>query len=104
VLIASRATLIKRASDIRAAIDAIAEGVDQTLRHPEAAVSQIADVAGDEDRSLVRAQLRAVAPTWSRDLRLNRTVLERWATWAAQVGIVARRPDVGDAFVFGLQG
>jgi NitT/TauT family transport system substrate-binding protein/putative hydroxymethylpyrimidine transport system substrate-binding protein len=104
VIITSRATLARRGSDIRAAIDAIAAGVDRTLRHPEAAVAQIAAVAGDEDRSLVRAQLRAVAPTWSRDLHLHRAVLERWATWAAQAGIVGRRPDVGDAFVFGVGG
>jgi NitT/TauT family transport system substrate-binding protein/putative hydroxymethylpyrimidine transport system substrate-binding protein len=102
VIVTSRATLARRGNDIRAAIAAIAEGVDQTLRHPEAAVSQIAAVAGDEDRSLVRAQLRAVAPTWSRDMRLNRAVLERWATWDARAGIVARRPDVGKAFVFDL--
>jgi NitT/TauT family transport system substrate-binding protein/putative hydroxymethylpyrimidine transport system substrate-binding protein len=104
VIVTSRATLARRGGDIRAAIDAIAEGVDHTRRDPEAAVAEISAVAGDEDSALVRAQLRAVAPTWARDLRLNRAVLERWATWDAQAGIVARRPDVGEAFVFGLGG
>ena len=102
VLITSRATLRQRRADIRAAIAAIAAGVDATLENPEAAVTQIAAEAGAADRGLVRAQLRAVAPTWARGLRLNRPALERWATWDAEAGIVASRPDVGETFVFGL--
>ena len=102
VIVTSRATLKARRADIRAAVAAIADGVEQTREHPEPAVRQIAAAAGDVDRALVRAQLRAVAPTWQRGLRLHRRVLERWATWDARVGIVARRPDVGAAFVFDL--
>jgi putative hydroxymethylpyrimidine transport system substrate-binding protein len=104
VLITSRATLRQRRADIRAAIAAIAAGVEAVVEDPEAAVAQIAAAAGAEDRQLVRAQLRAVAPTWALGLRLNRSVLERWATWDAEVGIVERRPNVAQTFVFGLNG
>jgi NitT/TauT family transport system substrate-binding protein/putative hydroxymethylpyrimidine transport system substrate-binding protein len=104
VIITSRATLRQRRPDIRAAIAAIAAGVDETLADPEAAVAQIAAAAGAEDPKLVRAQLRAVAPTWARGLRLNRGLLERWATWDAEVGIVESRPDVAQTFEFGLDG
>ncbi len=104
VLITSRTTLATRRADLRAAVAAIADGMRDTLRHPAPAVAQIVKAAGDADPSLVRAQLRAVAPTWARGLRLNRTVLERWAAWDAKVGIVERRPDVGQAFAFDLAG
>jgi NitT/TauT family transport system substrate-binding protein/putative hydroxymethylpyrimidine transport system substrate-binding protein len=104
VIITSRATLRRRRPDIRAAIAAIAAGVDATLADPDAAVAQVAAAAGAEDPKLVRAQLQAVAPTWARGLRLNRAVLERWATWDAEVGIVESRPVVAETFVFGLDG
>jgi len=103
VLITSRATLRRHRADIRAALAAIAEGVERASAHPDSAVAQIAAVGG-EAPDLVRAQLRAVTPTWARGLRLNRAVLERWATWAAGAGIVERRPDVGEAFVFDVGG
>jgi NitT/TauT family transport system substrate-binding protein/putative hydroxymethylpyrimidine transport system substrate-binding protein len=104
VIVTLRATLRQRRADIRAAVAAIAAGVDETLEDPDAAVAQIAEAAGAEDPALVRAQLRAVAPTWARGLRLNRGVLERWATWDAEVGIVETRPDVAQTFVFDLDG
>jgi len=102
VVITSRETLAARGSDVRAALAALAAGVDDTLAHPEIAVAEVARAAATSDRSLIRAQLRAVAPIYARGLRLDRTALERWATWEAKVGIVKRRPDVDKAFVFGL--
>lgn len=101
LIITSRETLRARRSDVRAALAALAAGLDATLAHPEVAVARIADAAA-ADRSLVRVQLRAVAPTYARGLRLDRAVLERWATWEAKAGIVRQRPDVAKAFVFGL--
>lgn len=102
LVVTSRETLATRRNDVRAALAALAAGLVDTLSHPELAVERIADAAAGADRALVRAQLRAVAPTYARELRLDRTVLERWATWEAKVGIVKRRPDVAMAFVFGL--
>jgi putative hydroxymethylpyrimidine transport system substrate-binding protein len=103
VIITSRKTLAARRDDLRAALAALAAGLRATVAHPERAVEWVADAAaatGPAARSLVRAQLRAVAPTYARGLRLERPVLERWATWEAKVGIVERRPDVAKAFVF----
>jgi NitT/TauT family transport system substrate-binding protein/putative hydroxymethylpyrimidine transport system substrate-binding protein len=104
VLITSRATLAARPADLRAAVAAIADGMRDTIAHPAPAVAQIARAAGDANPALVRAELRAVAPTWARGLRLDRAVLERWAAWDAKVGIVKRRPDVDKAFAFDLAG
>jgi NitT/TauT family transport system substrate-binding protein/putative hydroxymethylpyrimidine transport system substrate-binding protein len=104
VIITSRATLAKRRADVRATLAAIAAGVDEVRADPAPAVAQIVKAAGAADPKLVSAQLQAVTPTYARGLRLNRAVLERWATWDARVGIVKRRPDIGKAFVFGLTG
>jgi putative hydroxymethylpyrimidine transport system substrate-binding protein len=102
LVITSPETLAARRGDVRAALGALAAGLDDVLAHRERAVAEVADAAETSDRSLVRAQLLAVAPAYARALRLDRQVLERWATWEAKVGIVRRRPDVGRAFVFGL--
>jgi len=104
VLITSRATLATRRADLRAAVAAIADGMQDTIARPAPAVAQIVRAAGEADPALVRAQLRAVAPTWAPGLRLNRAVIERWAAWDAKVGIVTRRPDVDKAFAFDLAG
>ena len=104
VLITSRKTLASRRADLQAAVAAIADGMKDTIARPAPAVAQIARAAGEADPALVRAQLRAVAPTWAPGLRLDRAVLERWAAWDAKVGIVTRRPDVGKAFAFDLAG
>lgn len=100
IVVTSRATLDRRREDIRAAVAAIADGVAATRARPEAAVTEIAAAAGDADPSLIRAQLDAVAPLWSADLRLDRRVLDDWAVWDAKVGIVKQRPDVGTLFAF----
>ncbi len=100
VVITSRKTLERRRADIDKALDAIAAGLEATLADRDAAVRQIAALAGDADASLVRAQLDAVAPTWARGLHMDRSVIDAWADWDAEVGIVERRPDVGRAFVF----
>jgi len=105
LIITSRKTLAARRDDLQAALAALAAGLEATLAHPERAIGWVADAAAASDaaaRSLVRAQLRAVAPTYARGLRLDRPLLERWATWEAEVGIVRRRPEIVKAFNFDL--
>ena len=72
VVITSRATLAARRDDIRAALAAIAAGMADAVAHPEPAIAQIVTAAGGTDAALVRAQLRAVSPTYARGLRLDR--------------------------------
>jgi len=106
LIITSRKTLATRSDDLKAALTALAAGLEATLAHPQRAVGWVADAANASDtasRSLLRAQLRAVAPTYARGLRLDRPLLERWASWEVKVGIVKRRPDIAKAFIFDLQ-
>ena len=102
VLITSRRTLERRRKDIAGAVAAIEAGVRATLADRGAAVRDVARASRATDTALVRAQLDAVAPLFSPPVRLDRAVLERWATFDAQIGLVDERPDVNRAFVFSL--
>ena len=70
----------------------------------EAAVDVIAKAAETDDRELVRAQLDAVLPIFADGLKLDRAVLEQWADFDAEIGLVEERPDVARAFDFTLRG
>jgi NitT/TauT family transport system substrate-binding protein/putative hydroxymethylpyrimidine transport system substrate-binding protein len=100
VLVTTRATLERRRAAIVNAVAAMRRGVEATLADPDAAAREIARASGGTDLGLVRAQLDALRPVVSPPLRLDRRVIERWARWDAQVGIVERPVDVDRAFDF----
>ena len=64
----------------------------------------IAEAAETDDTELVRAQLDAVLPIFADGLRLDRDVLEQWADFDVEIGLVDERPDVAQAFDFTLRG
>ncbi len=99
VLFTSRRTLEDRREAIEGAVRAIARGVESALADRGAASEEIARVSG-ADPQLVRAQLDAVAPALKPPLRLDRSVLERWAAFDERFGILERAPDVGRLFAF----
>ncbi len=101
VLVTARRTLERRRERV---VRAGRAGLASTLADEGGAARQIAREAQGADLGLVGAQLRAVRPAFSRDLRLERGVLERWADFDARIGIVRRRPDVGRAFDFTVAG
>src|SRR4051794_27573872 len=94
VLVTMRRTLERERDRLRRALLALRDGMRAVGRDPGAAVREIAHEAQTSDTGLIAAQLRAVQPVFARDLRLDRAVLERWASFDARIGIVARRPDV----------
>ncbi len=100
VLVTARRTLERKRALVDGVVAAIGDGVRSVLARPEPAARQIAKAAGQADLGLIRAQLRALRPAIVPPMRLDRTVLERWAAWDARFGIVRRRPDVDRAFVF----
>ena len=99
VLFTSRRTLERRRDAIEGALRAIAAGVESALGDRAGASAEIARVSG-ADVELVRAQLDAVAPALRPPLRLDRRLLERWASFDARFGILESRPDVDRAFAF----
>jgi NitT/TauT family transport system substrate-binding protein/putative hydroxymethylpyrimidine transport system substrate-binding protein len=104
VFFTSRATLDKERERISGALDAIASGLEATRARPEEAVDVIAEAAETDDEELMRAQLDAVLPIFADDLKLDRPVLEQWADFDAEIGLVEERPDVDRAFDFTLRG
>src|SRR3954454_13559774 len=100
VIVTARATLDAKRERIQAALDAIAAGLRETRAHPDRAVDVIAKAAETDDKALVRAQLDAVLPIF--ETKLDRRVLEQWADFDAEIGLVKHRPDVSKAFDFDL--
>jgi putative hydroxymethylpyrimidine transport system substrate-binding protein len=102
VFITSRQSLERRRDRLQRTLAAIEHGLLDTRADPERAAAAIARAAETRDLGLIRAQLRAVMPVFAPGLRLDRRVLERWADFDEQIGIVDQRPDVDQAFDFSL--
>ena len=102
VLMTTRRELAAHRTRIERFLAAVKQGVAATLAHPGVAAGLIAHAAGASNVGLIRAQLRAVAPALRPPLRLDRAVLERWATFDARIGILRQRPDVRRTFDFTL--
>jgi len=100
VVVCRRETLERRGREVAAVIDALAAGIESVRDDPSAAVADIAE-AGGASEALVRAQLDAVSPIFGTALR--RDVLEAWADWDVEFGILERRPDLDRAFALEIR-
>lgn len=96
VLVTRRKTLTERGRDIGAAVDAIGAGMRAVRRDPDASVQDIVAASGSSP-ALVRAQLDAVSPIMGTGL--DPEILEAWADWDVEFGILPSRPDVDLLFV-----
>jgi putative hydroxymethylpyrimidine transport system substrate-binding protein len=97
VLATKRETLRNRRDLVEDVLAAVAAGTRAALEDTEAAVTEVAEASGT-DRTLVRAQLAAIAPALRPPVRLDRKALEGWASFDARFGILDARPDVARAF------
>ena len=106
VLCVSRQTLDEKRPVLEATIRALRRGYTETQNDPESALSALGDANPDLDRDAASAQLDAVAPAFTAGAdyygQLREDVLEKWAAWDLQFGIVNERIDVGSAFDRGL--
>jgi NitT/TauT family transport system substrate-binding protein/putative hydroxymethylpyrimidine transport system substrate-binding protein len=102
VFVTARRTLERSPDLLRRTLLAIRDGVRAVRSDERAAIREIAAAAQTDDTDLIAAQLRAVEPIFSSDLRLARPVLEAWADFDARLGITRSRPDVSRAFDFTL--
>src|SRR4051812_28667243 len=80
VLFAKRSTVERTPGRLRALLAALADGGRAVHGAPAAAIKQIADVSG-ADQKLVRAQLTGVTPLFDPPMRFDRGVLAKWAAW-----------------------
>lgn len=102
VLMTTRRVLDKRRGDVEKLLAALRDGARSVLRDPDPAVRQIAAAAGSADTGLIAAELAALGPIVDPALRLQRSILVRWADFATRIGILERKPAVDRAFAFGL--
>jgi NitT/TauT family transport system substrate-binding protein/putative hydroxymethylpyrimidine transport system substrate-binding protein len=101
VLFAKRSTVREHRAELRGLLAALADGVREVHRNPDAAVKQIAQVS-NADEPLVRAQLKAVDPLFDPPMRFDPSILRKWAAWDARFGILPRRPNVQRLFALSL--
>jgi putative hydroxymethylpyrimidine transport system substrate-binding protein len=104
VLVTSRKTLEAERDTLERTLTAISSGMQATLDDPDRSAREIAAAADSGDVELTRAQLDAVMPVFARGLEVEHDVLERWADFDAEIGIVEERPDVDRAFDLHLAG
>ena len=106
VLCVTRATLDEKRPVLEATVRALRRGYTETQNDPESALSALGDANPDLDRDAASAQLDAVSPAFTAGAdyygQLREDVLEKWAAWDLQFGIVNERIDVGSAFDRGL--
>ena len=102
VLATTRKTLDGDRDTLQRFVASVQDGARAELSDPGAAAQDIAKASDTKDLGLVRAQLAAVRPIVDPTLRLKRAVLERWASFGDQIGLLDGRPDVGRTFDFTL--
>jgi NitT/TauT family transport system substrate-binding protein/putative hydroxymethylpyrimidine transport system substrate-binding protein len=102
VLITARDTLTAKRDVLQRTLAAIDDGVAESRAHPAAVTKTIAAAAQTDDLELMRAQLDATLPLLG--TTLDRAVLDGWADFDAEIGIVEAPPDVDAAFDFTLAG
>jgi putative hydroxymethylpyrimidine transport system substrate-binding protein len=100
VLTTSAETLDRRPELVDSVIAALAAGYRHLIADPEAALGDLLDAVPDLDPGEQRAQLRALTESraFSPPGVLRRPVLNRWARWDLDHGIVDQPIDVDQAF------
>jgi putative hydroxymethylpyrimidine transport system substrate-binding protein len=97
VLAVKPETLRKRRELVDTMLEAIERGTFKALDDRDATVKKLVDASG-ADEPLMRAQLAAVARALLPPVSLDRRVLDGWAAFEKQFGILKEEPDVHQAF------
>lgn len=106
VLCATRRTLDEQRPVLQATVRALQRGYNETQVDPESAISALQQANPDLDRNAAAAQLDAVSPAFTAGAdvygQLREDVLQKWAAWDLEFGIVKKPIDVGASFDRGL--
>ena len=102
VVCATAATVGRNPGLAHGVVDALVQGYEYTLSHPQQAAADLEHEVTGLDPKLVAAQLTALLPAFraagGRVGVLDTASLARWAAWEARFGIVSRPPDVARIF------
>jgi ABC-type nitrate/sulfonate/bicarbonate transport system substrate-binding protein len=106
VLVTTRSELEEEQDALIALVRALQRGYGEAQIDPESAAGAMLERERGLDRAGLLRQIEAVAPAWTAGTRvfgrLRRDVLEQWADWDVEFGILQRRPDLDRAFAFDL--
>src|SRR5262245_38292284 len=97
VIAASRATIEEDPELVDAVVEATTRGYELTIADPQAALDDLLSSVRGLDRAEQAAQLRVLLP----DLKpapFDRDVLQEWADWDLEHGLLGRPLDVDRAF------
>jgi ABC-type nitrate/sulfonate/bicarbonate transport system substrate-binding protein len=102
VLCASQRTVRRRPALARAVVRALTEGYTFTVRRPRASAAELDSRVAGLDPALVAADLAVLRPAFTgpdgRVGELDPSVLDRWARWEVQFGVVKQTPNVDRIF------
>ena len=106
MLCATRRTLDEQRPVLQATVRALQRGYNETQVDPESALSALREGQPRPRPRRRRAQLDAVSPAFTAGAdvygQLRQDVLQKWAAWDLEFGIVKKPIDVGASFDLGL--
>ncbi len=104
VVVASAATVAEDPGLVEGMIAATGHGYADVLEDPEGALDDLLAAVPGLEREQQAAQLEELldAGAIAADARFDRAVLRAWAEWDRRHGIVARAPEIGEAFALEL--
>jgi putative hydroxymethylpyrimidine transport system substrate-binding protein len=102
VICTSRRLIDSDPAMVKAMVAATTEGYAATVRDPGAALSDLLAQVTGLDRAEQQAQLDALteAHAFEPPGRLDRAVLDQWAKWDVEHGLLKSPPDVSRTFLF----
>jgi putative hydroxymethylpyrimidine transport system substrate-binding protein len=98
VLVTTRELIETDPGLVREVVEATVEGYEIAVDDPDAALAALLDGVDGLDAGEQQAQLDALLPALSPVGVLDLEVLEAWARWDAEHGIVETPPDIDEAF------
>ena len=103
ILTTSDQTLADDPELIDRVVAATGDGYDAVVDDPEAALDDLVAAVPELDRDEQDAQLRTLldADALGPGLELDGAILDAWAEWEAESGIVEEAPDINEAFFAG---
>jgi putative hydroxymethylpyrimidine transport system substrate-binding protein len=102
VICTSRELIDSDPAMVKAMVTATTEGYADAVRDPDGAVSDLLAQVPGLDRAEQQAQMDALteAHAFEPPGRLDRAVLDQWAKWDVEHGLLKRPPDVSRTFLF----
>lgn len=104
VLVTTGETLDSDREQVDAIVDGLRDGYAAAVADPDAALEDLVTAVPGLRRADLDSQLEALGDAFEPPLELNRPVLEAWADYAVEYGIVDERPDVDEVFDLTLAG